>query len=84
MLVIIHKLGFADLKSFSAALKANPAEHPKSKEQLIDIYRGYIAGMQPRLPELFGRLPKAPLEVIGMPDSIAEGNSAAYLFSPGI
>jgi uncharacterized protein (DUF885 family) len=78
MLAIIHKLGFADLKSFSAALKANPAEHPKSKEQLLDIYRGYIAGMQPRLPELFGRLPKAPLEVVGMPDSIAEGNSAAY------
>jgi uncharacterized protein (DUF885 family) len=78
MLVIIHKLGYPDLKTFSAALKANPAEHPKSKEQLLDTYRGYIAQMKPRLPELFGRLPKAPLEVIAMPDSIAEGNSAAY------
>jgi uncharacterized protein (DUF885 family) len=78
MLVIIHKLGYPDLKTFSAALKANPKEHPQSSEQLLDTYRGYIAQMKPRLPELFGRLPKAPLEVIAMPDSIAEGNSAAY------
>jgi uncharacterized protein (DUF885 family) len=78
MLAIIHKLGFSDLKTFSAALKANPKEHPQSKEALLDTYRGYIAQMKPRLPELFGRLPKAPLEVIPMPDSIAPGNSAAY------
>ncbi len=78
MLVIIKKLGFSDLKSFSAALKANPKEHPQSKEQLLGIYRGYIDQMKPRLPELFGHLPKAPLEVIPMPDSIAPGNSAAY------
>jgi len=78
MLAIVHKLGFADLKTFSAALKANPKEHPQSKQQLLDAYRGYIGQMKPKLPELFGRLPKAPLEVIAMPDSIAEGNAAAY------
>ncbi len=78
MLAVIKKLGYPDLKTFSAALKANPKEHPQSKEQLLDAYRGYIAQMQPKLPSLFGRLPKAPLEVIAMPDSVAEGNSAAY------
>ena len=78
MLAIVHKLGFADLKTFSAALKANPKEHPQTATQLLDAYRGYINQMKPRLPELFGRLPKASLEVIPMPDSIAEGNAAAY------
>jgi len=78
MLAIVHKLGFADLKTFSAALKANPKEHPQTANQLLDAYRGYINQMKPRLPELFGRLPKASLEVIPMPDSIAEGNAAAY------
>ena len=78
MLAIIHKLGFSDLKAFSAALKTNPKVHPQSKQQLLDLYTGYIAAMKPKLPQLFGRLPKAPLEVIAMPDSIAPGSPPAY------
>ena len=78
MLAIIHKLGYSDLKTFSAALKANPKLHPQSKQQLLDLYSSYINAMKPRLPELFGRLPKAPLEVIPMPDSIAPGSPPAY------
>jgi uncharacterized protein (DUF885 family) len=78
MLAIVHKLGFADLKSFNAALKANPKEHPTSKEQLIDAYRGYIAQMQPKLPELFGTLPKAKLEVVEMPSYIAKDQAEAF------
>jgi uncharacterized protein (DUF885 family) len=78
MLAIIHKLGFADLKSFSAALKANPKEHPASREALLEAYRGYIAQMKPRLPELFGRLPKAPLEVVPVPSFIEKDQAPAY------
>ncbi len=78
MLVIVHKLGFADLKSFSAALKTNPKEHPTSPEQLLGTYRGYIGQMKPKLPELFGRLPKAPLEVVEMPSFIAKDQAAAF------
>jgi uncharacterized protein (DUF885 family) len=78
MLAIIHKLGFADLKSFSAALKTNPKEHPVSKEALLDDYRGYLAQMQPKLPELFGRLPKARLEVVPMPEFVEKDQAAAY------
>ena len=82
MLAIVHQLGFADLKSFRTALAANPKEHPQSAEALIDAYKGYIAQMQPKLPELFGRLPKAPLEVIAMP-SFAEKNSPMAYYSQG-
>jgi uncharacterized protein (DUF885 family) len=78
MLAIVHKLGFADLKSFSAALKTNPKEHPVSADALIDDYRGYIAQMQPKLPELFGRLPKAKLEVVQMPAFIEKDQAAAF------
>jgi uncharacterized protein (DUF885 family) len=78
MLAIVHKLGFADLKSFNAALKTNPKEHPTSKEQLLDAYRGYIAQMQPKLPELFGTLPKAKLEVVEMPSYIAKDQAEAF------
>ena len=78
MLAIAQKLGFADLKSFNAAVKANPKEHPVSKEALLDAYRGYIAQMKPKLPELFGRLPKAPLEVVAVPAYMEKDQAPAY------
>ena len=63
MLAIAQKLGFKDLKSFRASLKTNPKLHPASAEALLAAYRGYLKPMQAKLPQLFGRLPKAPLEV---------------------
>jgi uncharacterized protein (DUF885 family) len=78
MLAIVKSLGFADIKSFSAALKANPKEHPASAEALIDTYKGHIADMKPKLPELFGRLPKAPLEVVPVPAYMEKDQAAAY------
>ncbi len=78
MLAIIKKLGFSDLKSFSAALKMNPKEHPVSKEALLAAYRNNLDQMKPKLPELFGRLPKAPLEVIAIPAYAEKDQAAAY------
>ncbi len=78
MLAIVKKLGFADIKSFRAALAANPKEHPVSSNVLIDAYKGYIAGMKPKLPELFGRLPKAPLEIVPVPAYMEKDQAAAY------
>lgn len=82
MLAIAKKLGFSDLKSFSAAMKTNPKLHPASKEALLDTYKGYIAQMQPKLPQLFGTLPKAQLEVVAVPAYIEKDQSAAY-YNPG-
>jgi uncharacterized protein (DUF885 family) len=78
MLAIVHKLGFADLKTFGAALKANPKEHPASADALIAAYKGYVAQMEPRLPQLFGTLPKAKLEVVPMPAYMAPNQPQAY------
>ncbi len=62
-LVIARKLGFPDLKSFRASLKTNRKLIPASGEQILEKYRGYIAGMEPQLPKLFGILPKTKVEV---------------------
>jgi len=78
MLAIIKKLGSNDIHSFAAALKDNPKEHPASEEALLNAYRGYIAQMQPRLPELFGHLPKAKLEVVAMPEYMAPTQPQAF------
>ncbi len=78
MLAIAKKLGSADLKSFGAALKANPKEHPASADALLAAYKGYIAQMQPKLPQLFGTLPKAKLEVVAMPAYMAPDQPQAF------
>ena len=64
MLKVAQKLGFQDLKSFNAAVATNPALHPKSRQEILDLYRKYIDQMWLKLPDLFGRLPKAKVEVL--------------------
>jgi uncharacterized protein (DUF885 family) len=82
MLAIAQKLGFPDLKSFRASLKANPKLHPASADALLDAYRGYLKPMQAKLPELFGTLPKAPFEVVAVP-AYAEKTSAPAYYQGG-
>jgi uncharacterized protein (DUF885 family) len=78
MLAIAKKLGFADLKSFQASLAGNPKLHPASADALLDIYRGHENDMKAKLPTLFGRLPKAQLEVSTIPEYSAKNAPAAY------
>jgi len=82
MLAIAKKLGFPDLKSFWASLKTNPKLKATSREALLDAYRSYLTPMQARLPELFGRLPKAKFEVAAVPDYIEKTASTAYYEGP--
>ena len=64
MLKIANRLGYKDLKSFDSAIAKNPDLHPKSREQMLELYRKYIDQMYARLPQYFGRLPKAKVEVM--------------------
>lgn len=68
MTAIAKKEGFADLASFRASLKDNPKYKPTSAEQILEDYRHYIAQMQPKLPQLFGLLPKSPVTVEAIPE----------------
>jgi len=78
MLVIAKKLGFADLATFRASLKTNPRLHPASAEALLQAVRDDLAPMQAKLPQLFGRLPKAKFEVVPVPDFLAKTSAPAY------
>ncbi|HEY2002247.1 MAG TPA: DUF885 domain-containing protein, partial [Acidobacteriaceae bacterium] len=78
MLVIAKKLGFADLQALRASIPNNPKLHATSPDALIALYRGYLDGMKPKLPQLFGRLPKAPLDIQPVPDYLAKDQAAAY------
>lgn len=82
MLAIAQKLGFKDLKSFDSSLKDNPKMHPASADALLDAVRGYLTPMEAKLPQLFGRLPKAPFEVAPVPDYLEKTSAPAY-YEPG-
>jgi uncharacterized protein (DUF885 family) len=60
--------GYKDLATFRAAINNDPKWRPKSEDQIVADFKKYIDGMQPRLPELFGLLPKSPVTVEGIPD----------------
>jgi uncharacterized protein (DUF885 family) len=68
MTELAHAQGYKDLAAFRAAINSDPKWTPKSEEQIVADFKAHIDEMQPRLPELFGLLPKAPVTVEGIPD----------------
>ena len=79
-LVIAKKLGFDDLASFRAFVKADPKMFATSREQLLEKYRQYIKQMEPKLPKIFGLLPKTSVEVRPVEEfQEKEAASASYI-----
>jgi uncharacterized protein (DUF885 family) len=75
---VVQKFGYHDIHALAAAIQANPKLHPASAAELVDDYRRYLDAMKPRLPEMFGHLPKSALAVEAMPEYVARDNAAAY------
>lgn len=78
MLAIAQKMGFKDLASFRASMKTNPKLYPASAAALLNAFRGYLTPMQAKLPQLFGRLPKAKFEVVPVPAYLEKSAPPAY------
>jgi len=80
MLALVNQLGYKDMKSFKAAVDADPKLHAHSREEILDLYRKYEDQMYARLPQMFGRLPKAKLEVMPVEEfREKEAPDAAYM-----
>jgi uncharacterized protein (DUF885 family) len=77
MISVVNQLGYKDMKTFKAAVDADPKLHARSREQILDLYRKYVDQMYARLPQLFGRLPKAKLEVLPVEEFREKGASDA-------
>jgi uncharacterized protein (DUF885 family) len=79
MLQIAKKLGYQDLKSFNAAIGNDPKLKAQSRQQILDLYTQYINQMYEKLPQLFGRLPKAKVVVEAVePFREKEASGAEY------
>ena len=70
--------GYPDLASFRKAINSDPKWTPKSELQIVDDFRKYIDEMEPKLPELFGLLPKSPVTVEAIPD-FAKAEATHYV-----
>jgi uncharacterized protein (DUF885 family) len=81
MLEIAKARGYQDLKSFNAAIQQNKDLHPKSREEILDLYRKYLADMETELPKLFGRLPKAKL-VVKQVEEFREKEASGAQYNP--
>jgi uncharacterized protein (DUF885 family) len=80
MLGVVNQLGYKDLKSFKAAVDADPKLHAHSREQILDLYRKYVDQMYTKLPQLFNTLPKARLQVLPVEEfREKEASDASYV-----
>ncbi|HEX8920985.1 MAG TPA: DUF885 family protein [Pyrinomonadaceae bacterium] len=82
MMEIAVKLGFKDLKSLNAAIEKDPRLHPTSREQILEIYRKHVEDMRREMPKLFGRLPKAQVE-IRQTESFREADASGAEYNQG-
>ena len=79
MQAVQTQLGFKDMASFKAAVDVDPKLHVHSREQILDLYRKYVDQMYTKLPEMFGQLPKAKVEVKPVEEfREKEASDAAY------
>lgn len=82
MIGIASKLGYSDLRSFNAAVEKNPDLRPRSRKEMLDLYRKYTDQIYARLPQLFGRLPKAKVEILPVED-FREKEAAGAQYNQG-
>jgi uncharacterized protein (DUF885 family) len=66
MAVAARRAGFPDLAALRTSLPGDRSRRATSRAQILDLYRSAIDAMRPELPRLFGRLPRAELEVVAI------------------
>jgi uncharacterized protein (DUF885 family) len=79
MVQVANQLGYKDLRSFSASLPSNPKVHVHSRQEILDLYQKYTDQMYLKLPALFGRLPKARLQILPIEEFREKEASTSYI-----
>jgi uncharacterized protein (DUF885 family) len=82
MNVIAKQQGYAGWKAYATAIQTDPKYRATSRDQILNSYRRYVAQMKPKLPQLFGLLPKANLEVVPV-ETFREKEAAAASYFQG-
>jgi len=76
---LARSAGYSDRSSFEKAVLSDPKMHATSRQQILGRFERYIGQMQPKLPELFGLLPKSKLIVINVPSYMEKESTTQYI-----
>ncbi len=80
---IINKIGCSGtVKEFTAYVKTKKDLYPKTGEELLDSYRNILIQMDRKVPEYFGRLPKAKYGIKAIEKYREQAAPAAYYYPP--
>ena len=84
LLEVARKLGFkGDMREFAAWTQATPANYPfRTSEDVLAYLRRVQQQVEPQLPKLFRRLPKAALAIEATDPAVAASASATYSRPP--
>ena len=82
MNVIAKQQGYPDWKAYATTIQTDPKYRATSRDEILNSYRRYVAQMKPKLPQLFGLLPKANLEVVPV-ETFREKEAAAASYFQG-
>jgi len=79
ILALAKKAGYPDSKTFTKAVKSDPNLKARTREEILGRFRQFIEQMEPKLPQLFGRLPKGKLLVTSVPQYMEKDSSTQYM-----
>ena len=83
MMKIVKATGFgADFAAFTHFLRTDKRFYHTSAEALLSGYRDLSKRIDPKLTQLFGKLPRAPYGVEPIPDYEAPASTTAYYRRP--
>ena len=74
--------GYDGFDAYTAYLRTSPEQHHTDAEALLEGYREIGRRVDARLPELFGRLPRNPYEIVAVPPYAEQSQTAAYYLPP--
>jgi uncharacterized protein (DUF885 family) len=80
---ITSKIGFSgSIREFADYVKHKKELYPESGKEILDTYRSILSEMDKRLPEFFGKLPRAKYDMKEMEKYRERAAPAAYYYPP--
>ena len=79
---VARSAGYDGLEDYTGYLRTAPEQHHDDAESLLEGYREIGRRVDAHLPQLFGRLPRVPYEIVAVPAYAEQSQTAAYYLPP--
>ena len=79
---VARDAGYDGFDAYTGYLRTSPEQHHTDAETLLEGYREIGRRVDAHLPQLFGRLPKVPYEIVAVPPYAEQSQTAAYYLPP--